>query len=606
MTRASAPPAWRDPWAWASLLAVVPLVLHSLGAPLGEPVADDFDYLHRALFGPRGSLFDGYGSPLYWRPLGRQVYFGLLAPSIAAHPTLVPILHAAALALIGLILYRAFRPSWPGPLAAAMATFVLMMEATRMLLAIPTYGEELSALLFAAVALHEAARGRMATALAALTLSLLGKEIGATTALLLPWLPPAARGKAWRTRLAWSGAAAGVLIVWGAVYLMACRTHGMRIPHEVTAAAAVTPWHTRFAWACRNSARAMFSLTPESGTWDGRILGAIAVMAVMIAVGLAVVPAARARAAKAVPWIAWGLAWFLAASAASTEVFPTWSPNRVIFAGIGFGVAITALSAAVHPALAAILVAVRLLAFAVSAGPPTMVAVAPPETGTTGFPYLARMQRHVRDVRTLLQSRFPALAHGAQVGLTHPPRMTEYAFRGSLGLQVWYRDTTLRVIRDTEFGAHPEWDLAAIVTYQEETRPQVMLIDPAAMRHYLQAGASVGRRSWQAAADELTLADSLQLDRNAHDFLGRVAGRRAFCRLALGRMADAERDARGALAMAPKVGEARYTLAAVLAFTGRRAEARRQLDTLIALYPGDRGARALRDSVRSWDARALR
>src|SRR6266516_4442084 len=67
-----APPLVRDPWAWASALAVLPLVLHSWGAPLGEPVADDFDCLHRALFVRGLPLFDGYGSAFYWRPLSRQ------------------------------------------------------------------------------------------------------------------------------------------------------------------------------------------------------------------------------------------------------------------------------------------------------------------------------------------------------------------------------------------------------------------------------------------------------------------------------------------------------------------------------------------------------
>ena len=81
------PPALaRDPWALVAVLSVLPLILHSLGAPLGEPFADDFDYLHRVLLGGPLTFFDGCGSALYWRPLGRQVYYSLLAPAILGAP----------------------------------------------------------------------------------------------------------------------------------------------------------------------------------------------------------------------------------------------------------------------------------------------------------------------------------------------------------------------------------------------------------------------------------------------------------------------------------------------------------------------------------------
>src|SRR5690349_12108444 len=59
---ARAPSPARDVWGWLAALSALPLVLHSLGAPLGEPVAEDFDFLHRALFGPRAQFFDGGGS----------------------------------------------------------------------------------------------------------------------------------------------------------------------------------------------------------------------------------------------------------------------------------------------------------------------------------------------------------------------------------------------------------------------------------------------------------------------------------------------------------------------------------------------------------------
>src|SRR5262249_46832244 len=65
---APAPPLWRDRWALVTALGVVPLLVRSIGAPLGEPVAEDFDFLRRSLFGGMGTLLDGGGSTAFWRP----------------------------------------------------------------------------------------------------------------------------------------------------------------------------------------------------------------------------------------------------------------------------------------------------------------------------------------------------------------------------------------------------------------------------------------------------------------------------------------------------------------------------------------------------------
>src|SRR5262245_12653056 len=112
--RDSGPPAgppppprswWRDPWAWTSVLAVVPLVLHSMGAPLGVPAADDIGQLHHTLFSPRHTWLDIGGSQSYWRPLAYQGYYGLLTNVILTRPLLIAVLHVALLALASLLLY---------------------------------------------------------------------------------------------------------------------------------------------------------------------------------------------------------------------------------------------------------------------------------------------------------------------------------------------------------------------------------------------------------------------------------------------------------------------------------------------------------------------
>lgn len=227
----------RDLWTWACALAPLVLLARAWGAPLGEPVADDLYFLHRALFGPVTWL-DGFGSPLYWRPIGRQAYFLSLGPLILAWPFAAALIHSALLGFATWLIHRTLRAHWPAPLAAAAATFPALAEATRTLIAWPSGFQDLGAFVFAALAVHEAGRQRLPTALAALLGSLLCKEVAVSTALVLPWLPAIAltragaaaharRGPALRRRLIWSAAIAGLLVAWSGLYGLARRQGGV-------------------------------------------------------------------------------------------------------------------------------------------------------------------------------------------------------------------------------------------------------------------------------------------------------------------------------------------------------------------------------------------
>jgi hypothetical protein len=90
---------------------------------IGEPVADDFDFIHHTMFtdpvrGSTGRL------ALYWRPLARQPttrWSGV----VLAHPVWVVVLQSLPLALAGPLLYLTLRRFWPRPWCAAAATFPL-------------------------------------------------------------------------------------------------------------------------------------------------------------------------------------------------------------------------------------------------------------------------------------------------------------------------------------------------------------------------------------------------------------------------------------------------------------------------------------------------
>jgi hypothetical protein len=117
----------RDPWALASLVSVAVLFLHALGAPLGEPVAEDFDFLRYAN-SASFSWWDGGGSASFWRPVAQQLYFRLLGGLLLTHPAWVVFVHVVLLMIATLAIYRALRAAWSPPWAAFAASFSSLSE----------------------------------------------------------------------------------------------------------------------------------------------------------------------------------------------------------------------------------------------------------------------------------------------------------------------------------------------------------------------------------------------------------------------------------------------------------------------------------------------
>ena len=597
-----ATPWWRDAWSWASLLVLIPLILASLGAPLGEPVADDFDHLHYALFAPHRML-DGGGSASFWRPLAYQGYFGLFARAFLASRFTVVALHLALLAWAVVLLHRTARRFMPGPWAAVAAGFPLLCESARALIAVPVHFVDVGLITFSALALHEAAAGRLVVSLAALAAALGCKETAVATAVMLPWLAPAAPGSPIRGRARWLAGVALVTLAWALVYLAVRARAGLELPRGLESGLGALPATAieRARWAIVGTARALFSLPMVRTARDLPAALGLALVFITAAVCFARRAGSRARFARVQPVVVAGVLWCAAATAPLVAVYPIWSPQRAVYGGIGAGVALVATLGAAHPALPVAMLAIRLALFATAPAPPARVSNLPPETGAfVDFERLTRVQRLAAETRAALTSRHPTLPHGARVGLFGPPIMTTYAFGGSRALQVWYRDTTLRWLRYEDMVRHPAEELAAVVTYQPDAEPQLLLLDPGSFRHYLLAGELVRREAWQAAFDELALADSAAIDPRARAYRGRIAGRRAFCWLGLGRPIEGEHEARRSIALWSDESEARYTLASILGLSGRRREAAAQLDTLLRFEPNDRSARALRDSLGAW------
>jgi tetratricopeptide (TPR) repeat protein len=575
---------------------VLLVFVRSLGAPFGEPVADDFDHLHHALFAHDGSWLNGGGSTSFWRPLAYQGYYGLLHGVILTHPAWITALHLALCALCAWLLYDTARRHLPGPAAAVVASFPLLLESARALVLVPVHFVDLGLLVFSVVAWRLAEAGRLVPALIALLAALLCKETAVATALALPWLariPPGGSRRPWLV-------ATGVLTVaWAVAYLMVRRSLAMALPHGLEAHLSphlfLEP--ARYAWAIAGTLRALVSLPMLAGPREGIVLAAALLVLGAALVQFATGPAARARFSRERGWVLAGLAWFVLATGTLLSVYPVWSPERVVYASLGLGAALTVTLWAAHPALPWALVVLRLVTFLLAPGAPARVTRDPPERGAfVDFERLARLQRLMLEARTTLQQEFPRLPRGAGVAMLHPPFMTDYA-GGDRALQVWYRDSTLRWLHWEQMADAEAQSLSGALEFQEGTTPQFRRIEPDALRLLFVAGKLDRSENWQASLDSLRRADQIQKDRSANHFLGRVYGLEAWCLGALGHLPEAERTARQSLAISTENADGHLTLAALYNGRNEWTQSLAQLDTLLYWYPNYQAAVMMRQGV---------
>ncbi len=547
-TAAPERPLLRDPWGLITLAAVLPLLVKSLGAPLGEPFAEDFDFLQRALFGPF-SLLDGGGSKAFWRPIPHQLYYLAFGRLMLAHPAVVAGIHVALLALASLLFYRAFRVARPGAWAAVVATAPLLSESTRTLIGWPSHFVDLGLWLFTALAAHEFAYRRWVTGLAALLGALLCKEVAVIAAVLLP-LMPGIGPRDNRPRLRLAAACAAVAALWGVAYV-SIRTHAqLSLPHDMEHTLATASWFERLGWSIANSLRAIMSL-PLVQSNNDRAVGSLLALVALLWVAVALRHRrGRARWSQALAWVLWGGAWFLGASATLTAVYPFWMPNRSGFGSLGLLAMTAELAWTAHPMMLGAIVAARLVALGIAPAPPPRITN---DAATTGafmdFEQAVRLQRLMRVSRDALRARLPHPAPGTHIGIHYLPRRAEYAFGGSHAIRAWYADSTLEWDPMQRIREHAEPRLAAIIEFEPDATPQASIVEPAAMRAYLATAPVMSGPGWRAAGALLDRADSLERDPNARVFHGLVAGERSKYLYLGGEHAAAETEARRACAL---------------------------------------------------------
>lgn len=590
------PAFWQDPWSLAPVLGAIAVLVAARAAPLGFPVADDFGFLSHALLHPPPDWLDGGGSPLYWRPLSRQLYYQVLGPLMLAWPLGVALIHALLLALAGLLLHRALRPAWPAPAAALAASFPIVLDAARQVVTWPSCAQDLLALAFGAAALHAISRGRRVWALAALLAALLSKETALAFAPALALWPAHGRGgrdreaassrATRRDRLVTFAGAMAVTGAWWVVHEWVSRRAGLLPPPRGAGEGPAPGLFEQASFAIRGVWMDLWSVRDPSSLSGVWVPWAVAgVLGSGIAFALAS-PKGRVTLRAALPWVAWGLLWSGIAMLPLGRFMPLWSSHRSVIPAVGFGIAIVAVMRAAPAAWLGALALVRVAALLTSPEPAARISVSGSNV-EFDFSRIATLQRLAHDVHATLKRAHPTLPHGASIARNQWPRMSLFAFQEEKAFHVWYRDTTLRVVSMGALKERPDRPLDVIIEFEPHQTPQLALIQPEALRTVLWASDSLTRGRFEAALALLADLERLQPDTSAAIFMATAWSLRGGALLSLRRDEEAALALKRAIRFFPPDPNAHRFMAEYHRVHGRRAEAIRELREHLRYFPND-------------------
>ena len=439
------PPALRTPLAALALILAAALI-HQLPAVQTPFFADDYIFLDQVA---RGSLAHVLTSPdpigNYYRPLGRQLYFWVVARALGGSARAAHALNLALwLAVVALLFAVARRVA--GVRAGLVAAGIVALHyAADVPVRWASGSQDLLAIAGALGALWLHLAGYRLWAAPVLVLALLSKEVVALTPLIAV-VAAREQGETWRSaaRRAWplaAAVAAWVLIAWAVSH----GRIGTGAASGVTPAAALaTVLHLvqvalAIEWGTASEVRAV-QLIPEILPLALALLGVAAV-----AHAATPEPAGRMRA-TAGRGIRTGLAWALAASAPAVVVASVWSAYYYLFALCGVALALGAWLGA--RGRVGGLIAVGLIAWvsAFTSSLPLLAMISDPWTTCS------HVNRHYMERGTGTIARYLRQLRAARPTL--PPRGTAFfsgipgavAFQTADGPLVrWaYRDTSLR------------------------------------------------------------------------------------------------------------------------------------------------------------------
>jgi hypothetical protein len=504
------------------------------------------------------------------------------------------LLHAAAFAVAAVLLQRSLSRVWPAPAAALAAVFPLALPGVRVMIAWPSCAQDLGVFVGFAAALYALSRGRTAWALVATAAALLCKEIAAPLALALPLVPFAWRGgRAARVRFALQVAVLLAVYV-GLHELVRVLAHQLPLTAYTPPDAQAAPWTTRILWSLQRTLADAFD-SPETGDIHRTLIwGVVSCLSAAIAV-VFVSRERRQLTVAMLPWVAWGMVFWVLGSAPLAPYFPEWATYRSVVPALGIGIASAALLAAAWPSVLLTFAGVHLAGVLMAPGAPPLIDAQWSNHGAAfDFPRLTQVQRFTKGVRVALAGRRPALPAGAVIVRHAWPRATDYAMAHDQAFAVWYRDTTMHVVSFESLQRDPGQRADAIVEFQPHREPQLTLVDPAAMRTLLGAVGALRRGDYDAGVAALRGIPAT--DTASALFQATVQSKLAAAYDARGRSGDAdscEAAAKRAYAWYADDKDARVFLAQAAERRGEHVRARELLDAHLRRYPDDAQARMM-------------
>lgn len=452
----------RSRWPAALLLAAGVIALYA-GALRSGLLNDDYLFLEAAAGGPWAPA--GGALANYFRPLSRQLWFGVLGPLAGGNPLALHLanlaLFLAALALLADLL-RAFAPR-AGVLAGLLYFAVLPLQ--RVNLTWISCCQDLLALVGALGALALFRRGRDRLALLAFLAAVLAKESATPLpALLFVW--------AWRLEGSRPGAAlrrvapfAAPLLVW-ALGELALRA-------RAAAPAALHFGLAEFAAAWAHLAQSLAGLEAPAGTLRalGGTLPSFAALAAFSALALWAPSDAPAQGPRPAMHAGhanlFGLAWLVAFAIPVAPVVRAWSAYFYTLAAVGGAVLVAAHAARLSRWALAVAVAVALWWHAAASAAPSF-AVSENAWGWTSHltaHYFARGAALSARLRAALLRVAPSPAHGTRFFLATLPPFAGFQMGNGAAIRAAYRDPSLESHFYSEFSAATAGEAPCVFLY---------------------------------------------------------------------------------------------------------------------------------------------
>lgn len=455
--------------ALAALLAVAGLLALYAGALRAGFLNDDWLFLEDARTRGLGGLFATSGGLAnYFRPLSREVWFGLLAPLAGGHPLAFHLASFAVFVLALVLLADLLREFAPAPGVAAGVLWFALLPLQRVNLMWVSASQDLLALAGVLGALACFRRGRDRAAAACVLAAVLSKESALPApALLLAWA-------VWVERQGLERALRRVAP--SALALAAWAAGEWHLRASAAAAAHLRTGYAPLAAAFAHLVQSLVGADSPEGLPGALATAGPSVLALALLAPLAAwLPATPRGAAPAVPAaprpmrvaLRFSFAWLVAFTLPVVPVTFSWSAYYYTLAAVG-GAVLVALAARALSRWGFVILTFALVWWhAIACAVPAFAVVDDP-WGWTGHLtpyYFQRGAALSATLRAALARVAPAPAHGTRFFFATLPPFAGFQMGNGAAIRQQYRDPSLESHFYTQFSESTAADHPCVLLF---------------------------------------------------------------------------------------------------------------------------------------------